>query len=647
MVFQPLDTTGNTDLTTTLGRVNDYLRGLSNEDTSNILAVTGAVTDGINDDAPAIQSAIDTLYALGGGIVQLDGKTYGIKTNLILKPNVSLQGVGKYKTTLRVLIDNIAIINTHGFAKSGMSFIRGIGFEGYADRNATQGTVSLVRAGPFERLDFDDNRVQYSRHMGVSSTSDVVNASRNTVNRCHRDGINFTDGKYVRVQDNDISEIGDDAIAVHISQTATGIWPTSVHVTGNRLEKCLGIKCLGARHTVIANNRLRFYAAYGVNVGGVEAPEGYANKFSINISDNSFVDGLNGTSVGVGSNAHAILITHARSLGSSPDTIPAYVGEYDSGTTAIIKPDAFFNKAGSTIPRASAGEISIVGNSVRQTIDGIVNFSDAGFGTLYSTAGVVDPALTTLIRVPHGMTLFGDFSNVSIMGNTMHGVSAGIRFKNFDVLSNIVVAGNTVTRFDLGVSFDVAAERFVKNVAVRGNAFDGDPYFENADHLVAGAGVWANTGSQGGSCMLGLNVKGVSFTQNSVRNVRKVIHASNTSSHAFNIEANDYHYDFVNNKGIGLMDFNSGRPMLNNHFYVDSTPTSGTYGQASSVSDSAYVKSATSIPTAGFFRAGQMVLNGGTLTISASKVLIGWRRITTGSAHVSGTDWSPVMEYAT
>ncbi len=606
-----------------------------------------AAGDGSTDDVAALQAEIDTLYAAGGGVLQLGGKTYGLGSALVLKPNVSILGVGKYKTTLRVLVDNIAIIAPHGYAKSGMSFIRGIGFEGYADRNPTQGTVSLVRPGPFERFDFDDNRVQYSRHMGVSTTSDVGNASRNTVNRCHRDGINFTDAKYVRIQDNDISEVGDDAIAVHISATASGIWPTSVLITGNRAEKCLGIKCLGARHTVVSNNRLRFYAAYGANIGGVEGSEGAANKFSINISNNSFVDGLNGTSVGVGSNAHAILITHARSLGSSTDAIPAYVGEYDSGTTAIITPDAFFNKAGSTIPRASAGEISITGNTVRQTISGITNFSDAGFGTLWGTAGVIDPAVSTLIRVPHGMTLFGDFNNVSIIGNSMHGVSAGIRFKNFDALANVVVSGNTVTRFDFGVSFDVAAERFVKNVAVRGNSFDGDPYFENADHLVAGAGVWANTGSQGGSCMLGLNVKGVSFTHNSVRNVRKVIHASNTSSHAFNIEGNDYHYDFVNSKGIGLMDFNSGRPMLNNHFYTDSTPSSATYGQPSSASDSAYVKSATAIPTSGYFRAGQMVLNGGTLSIASSKVLIGWRRITTGNAHVSGTDWSPVYEYAT
>ena len=59
------------------------------------------------------------------------------------------------------------------------------------------------------------------------------------------------------------------------------------------------------------------------------------------------------------------------------------------------------------------------------------------------------------------------------------------------------------------------------------------------------------------------------------------------------------------------------------------------------------MKSATAIPTSGYFRAGQMVLNGGTLSIASSKVLIGWRRITTGNAHVSGTDWSPVYEYAT
>lgn len=53
---------------------------------------------------------------------------------------------------------------------------------------------------------------------------------------------------------------------------------------------------------------------------------------------------------------------------------------------------------------------------------------------------------------------------------------------------------------------------------------------------------------------------------------------------------------------------------------------------------------ASAMPTSGSFTAGDWVWNTAG-TISGGKVLIGWYRLTTGSAHVSGTDWTPM--YAT
>ncbi|WCD44090.1 hypothetical protein Kuura_012 [Caulobacter phage Kuura] len=48
---------------------------------------------------------------------------------------------------------------------------------------------------------------------------------------------------------------------------------------------------------------------------------------------------------------------------------------------------------------------------------------------------------------------------------------------------------------------------------------------------------------------------------------------------------------------------------------------------------------AASIPTAGSYVRGQFVWNT-VPAISGGKVLLGWSRLTTGSAHVANTDWA-------
>lgn len=52
----------------------------------------GAVEDGTTDDSAAIQAAVDTVYALGGGGVSLSGR-FAIKSGIIVKEAVTLEAV--------------------------------------------------------------------------------------------------------------------------------------------------------------------------------------------------------------------------------------------------------------------------------------------------------------------------------------------------------------------------------------------------------------------------------------------------------------------------------------------------------------------------------------------------------------------------
>lgn len=75
----------------------------------------GAMGDGVNDDTDSIQQAIDEVYAGGGGIVYFPAGFYLVR-GLIIRDNVTLQGVGKQSSVIK-LIDgsNQHVISTEDF----------------------------------------------------------------------------------------------------------------------------------------------------------------------------------------------------------------------------------------------------------------------------------------------------------------------------------------------------------------------------------------------------------------------------------------------------------------------------------------------------------------------------------------------------
>jgi hypothetical protein len=89
----------------------------------------------------------------------------------------------------------------------------------------------------------------------------------------------------------------------------------------------------------------------------------------------------------------------------------------------------------------------------------------------------------------------------------------------------------------------------------------------------------------------------------------------------------------TSNKGVGNI------PLDGPEFgYVieDSDPASATYGKMLS----AQVGSASAMPATGTYVQGHFVANS---AVAGPFDPLGWIRLTTGSAHVSGTDWSPVL----
>lgn len=75
---------------------------------------------------------------------------------------------------------------------------------------------------------------------------------------------------------------------------------------------------------------------------------------------------------------------------------------------------------------------------------------------------------------------------------------------------------------------------------------------------------------------------------------------------------------------------------------VGGTPGTWKLLNSEIIGGSGTITSAAAMPTLGSFVRGSVVLNT-TPTVVAGKITIGWTRLTTGSNHVAGTDWSPMV----
>jgi hypothetical protein len=96
----------------------------------------------------------------------------------------------------------------------------------------------------------------------------------------------------------------------------------------------------------------------------------------------------------------------------------------------------------------------------------------------------------------------------------------------------------------------------------------------------------------------------------------------------------------TSNKGVGLIRRDGGASLM----HTDSDPASATYGQILTPGGTA----STAMPSTGTYLAGAFVRNTGA-TYSSGRMILGWHRMTTGSAHVAGTDWQEIglIQFAT
>ena len=621
----------------------------------------GAVGDGVTDDTNSFQLAINAVLAVGGGRIYIPtGIYYFDGPSPSLDPGaggIVFYGDGRDATTLKwagsttgVYINNVNdpsskalfknIINT---PKNSLLFEK-LKFQGLWVNGRNGGGSSMW-------LDYyDDVTIRDCSFIDCANICIDLHFLQSFYCEDNiwidnaRDCIRARDTPNCVVTGNYILRNGDDAIALHMSDSSIGTWPirSQMVVTGNNIINAGTIKCLGGRRVVIANNTLRFPNLVGIQVTTSAAfPEGNTNIFDVTVCNNIISDLLSVSTPTPATTATAIAV-HSRAPRGSASTNNTIPGQYNTATSKFVFPwdVADVDTANLANPATATTGVNITGNTIRRTAKAVSAFSDYGFGTRLFSGVEYNPAITDAsLRQNNGVAItFPGLKSAIISNNIIENFLNGISFasatSNSDYIG-VLVESNVISNcINRGVL--VAASNFSIGITVRNNLFNLDPYRQSSNSKVDGSYV-----AQGlpRGIDLGSN-KGLIVTGNNFYNTCEAIQSNALTS--LIISENYLNCGAITavgfnaaHKGIGVIQPPSLGYRINE---IDADPTSATYlnvvhtqydGAGAQPSTGSWVRSA-------FVKNTAPTIDGNSMSLG------GWLRISTGSGNVAGTDWVAV-----
>lgn len=431
----------------------------------------GAVGDGVADDQPAIQAALDALTA-GDTLVFPQG-TYLLSTAVAgeaLTTKVNDVTIIAYGATIKLNID----AQFWAIDESGVSI-----FGGTWDANSAQtGNKNLFNI-PGDRFHLENTTLLGSDGFHVrlrGSSQSIIRSNRITANVKSaifseaRSGVsardNLIDGNFI------FQTGGTDADPIQIHSTIGGQDVSGVRIVNNKIETFgffgieVGPFSGGAiTNVVIANNRITTTGA-GTVQGGISVDKISDSQITGNVID------LTGTTVSisgieiVGTNRTVVDgnfikqdengrsgITVGNDPGTTNDNVISnnVIDGFDNGTNANI--------AGIKITTSQAGDVKrniVIGNTIRfpsVTNAGVV-YSGIFIWPNNATADISDNVVSNNI-------IFGN-GDTAIQGIRLHEDSGGTSTRN-SIFNNVI----------LDVSIGINRKSSVTNSIIRGNRFNG------------------------------------------------------------------------------------------------------------------------------------------------------------------------------
>jgi hypothetical protein len=611
------------------------------------IADFGAVADatGVSgvgtDNTTAIQRALDAANLSGGGVVFIPPgvfrKSDSVGSGLTMYSNTTILGVGDASV---IFFDDTDSVSRSGNDMLDVEDASNIAFRDFkilgtalTYLNETNQKQCLVGE------DIDGLRITNVTFYGLRYMATAFTRVQNAVldgNRLEyivRDGLRCTHSHNVIVSNNTFKKVSDDAVALHSKDDFAQVVPSGFVVSNNTFEESQGIRVLGAKALSITGNVMRRMLRSPVNIEvGANVDEGNTPQFAINVSGNVILDTFT-----FGTDYVIRLKPETRSQGGLSTQPGVNAAPYDYN---------YLNNTDSGSPvKVGMWGVRVCDNVIARSLPEVAAYSDYGYGDLFNraeTGFIYDPAMDAAKFLLHGIEVHGPVNGAVISGNSISGLGAGfsaIRFPvagstNFIDHSNLVVEGNVIIDCPgSGISMANTGSS-AKNVFIRNNVFDLDPFFRAATHN--SDNTWSSSASVVG-VLAGGTILAAFFTGNVFKNLGSPSNA---------VVANSFQKDnivFTSGNAAGDSASNKGVRNLSqfrgNVFVIyDADPTSATYGQITTIPST----DSSTIPTTGRYVQGWRV-NNPTPTVSGAAssqyVVTGWLRLTTGTGHVLNTDW--------
>lgn len=641
------------------------------ESTYNLLD-GGAVGDGTTDDSVALAGAIAYATANPGTIIYLpSGKFYfgtipsgGFK----IPSQTTIRGAGQTRT--KITWADAAGIQLFGSTGTSGTPATDIVFEDFTVTGGLATTTSLA-GYPFiiywtNGVTFRRVTSQWSRGMGIAARNCTdAKAIDCTVRYCGSDGISFSHCANATFVGNTIEHGQDDGISCHSSVGDPWGVRKNILVTGNRLFDTQGMKFLGARHLIVSGNQLDCVRSQGINITTTPttsgATEGNVAAVAISITGNTITNLISRTNVDAGGGNNqgcpGIYVNgaSARSATLTDGSSSAIPGEQVTndgtltGAVADPYPYMFQNTASPSTATPGSYGIVIAGNIIKRTLPAcngtsinpatgtaFSQFSDYGFGQIFTLAGWRNPALAESDYQDYAVAIAGGVvRDVLISGNTFSGLKGGLEFNAATRYDNIHVRDNMFSDLTtFGIFLNTSG---TNNITVEHNTFDMDPFYK---HPKRGTnGTWVSASVSGPNALYINSGAGITFRRNTIRNAAQDVNkGTDTPLANILIDANVIEADVSgtgfspSNKGVGYVRTSGNTRVVQ----VDADPASSTFGQTLTVPQEA----ATAIPSIGKFVLGHFIRN--SAPAAGTSVLTGWARVTTGIGNTLGTDWSAV-----
>lgn len=479
--------------------------------------------------------------------------------------------------------------------------------------NATNGGTRMI----VERVGF-----YYCRNQAFSCTEwDTVITNKCILWRNGRGGLGHRDCGSVISTENYIFNNGDDSIFALQRNDGTR-YNKSILISNNVISHSQGIRVFSPKGAVISDNVVDKPIGFGITIGSNfnTSEEGKWPNFGITVKGNVIYDCLNRLEVDSFNGAnHYILVESDETDPELKDPLPNFWDKSDSNVGTWFT--------------------NIVGNTLVRTMESGKSFASQGGQDIWGHDGNTfsgTSSVTDSLMNCEGILFKGSVNSLNLSDFEISTGVQGIRFISHDrdfALNKVRIHNGSISRSVntpcIDTDFSGGVDK-VANMSISNVEFDLDPYNESVNRNANGS--WSSNSLTQSALDL-FRATGVSVENCKFKNCYKPFYGAKLSNkfkgNVLYCDPADTGYD-SGNKGIG--DIPKAGPEWS-HIIVDSDPTSANYMKVLKIPQDQDDNQ----PTGGKYVQGHLVRNES--PTAGSSVVYGWLRLTTGTTHISGTDW--------